>query len=178
MSSPGSSGRAELSVCQPGRPSGKRRAHTQRGPWRAGLGRGLLTKAWQVGYPKGGVVPGLVMGAGSTPQAWGACQGVGSGSGDGGYPGSRSQLFGTLQEGARAGLPGGVSVNKACSWGAACSPGGSSSFLFSQPPPPGLGMCGPLCSGLLGVKWLQHHLGWDFRQPAWPPLPLQEHSPP
>lgn len=125
MSSPGSTGRAELSVCQPGQPSGKQQAHTQRGPWRVGLGRGLFTKAWQVGYPKGGVVPGLVMGAGSTPQAWGVCQGVGSGSGDGGYPGSRSQLFGTLQEGAGAGLPGGVSVNKACSWGAAppsCSP--------------------------------------------------------
>ena len=77
--------------------------HTQKGPWRVGLGRGLLIKAWQVGYPLG------------------ACQGVGTGSGDRGYPGSGNQLFGTLQEGARAGLPGGVSVNKACSGGAAWS---------------------------------------------------------
>ena len=138
------------------------RGWAQRGPWRAGLGRGLLTKAWQVEYPKGGVVPGLVMGAGSTPQAWGACQGVGSGSGDGGYPGSRSQLFGTLQEGARAGLPGGVSVNKHAV-GVQRAAQGAAPPSCPPTPPPGLGMCGLRCLGRLGVKWLQPHLGRDLK---------------
>lgn len=109
VSSPGCLGCAELSVCQTGRPSGKQQAHAE-GSLEGGLGTAHKGMAGRV--PQGRVPPGYPLGA---------CQGGGTGSGDRGYPGSGNQLFGTLQEGARAGLPGGVSVNKACSGGAAWS---------------------------------------------------------
>ena len=74
MSSPGCLGCAELSVCQTGRPSGKQRAHAE-GSLEGGLGTAHKGMAGRV--PQGRVPLGYPLGA---------CQGVGTGSGDRGYP--------------------------------------------------------------------------------------------
>ena len=116
MSSPGSSGRAEFSVCQLGWPSGKRRAHMQRAGSEGSLeGRHREGTAHK---SLAGRVPARVRGG-----AWpGHGRWVNS-PGLGGVPGSGQRVWRwrvswfqepapSLQEGARAGLPGGVSVNK------------------------------------------------------------------
>ena len=95
-----------------GSPAGSKGETHVEGSLEGGLRKGTAHKGLAGRVPQGRVPPGYPLGA---------CQGVDTGSADKVCPDSRNQLFGTLQEGARAGLPGGVSANKACSWGAAWS---------------------------------------------------------